>query len=251
MSDKQNRNLEVFNNPEFGQMRILNEDGKYLFCASDAATALGYSNPRSALQRHCKGVVKRDTLTPGGPQTLSYIPEGDLYRLIVHSKLPSAVKFEHWVFEEVLPCIRKHGGYMTDNLISEIMTAPDIIYKVTSNMLKERGARMWLEGEMKAAKPKIEYFDSFITAGDCTNIRTTAKEIQVPERKFVAWLLAKKYLYRDAHGNLVPYAKESNKGLFIVKDFYYGYGQIAHHTLITPNGKMLFMRLSRKILTAA
>ena len=210
-------------------MRILNEDGKYLFCASDAATALGYSNPRSALQRHCKGVVKRDTLTPGGPQTLSYIPEGDLYRLIVHSKLPSAVKFEHWV----------------------IMAAPDIIYKVTSNMLKERGARMWLEGEMKAAKPKIEYFDSFITAGDCTNIRTTAKEIQVPERKFVAWLLAKKYLYRDAHGNLVPYAKESNKGLFIVKDFYYGYGQIAHHTLITPNGKMLFMRLSRKILTAA
>lgn len=251
MSDKQTRNLEVFDSPEFGQMRILNEDGKYLFCASDAATALGYSNPRSALQRHCKGVVKRNTLTPGGSQSLSYIPEGDLYRLIVHSKLPSAEKFEHWVFEEVLPCIRKHGGYMTDNLISEIMAAPDIIYKVTSDMLKERGARMRLEGEMKAAKPKIEYFDSFITAGDCTNIRTTAKEIQVPERKFVAWLLAKKYLYRDAHGNLVPYAKESNKGLFIVKDFYYGYGQIAHHTLITPNGKMLFMRLSRKILAAA
>ena len=104
---------------------------------------------------------------------------------------------------------------------------------------------------MKAAKPKIEYFDSFITAEDCTNIRTTAKEIQVPERKFVAWLLAKKYLYRDAHGNLVPYAKESNKGLFIVKDFYYGYCQIAHQTLITPNGKLLFMRLSRKILAAA
>ena len=95
MSDKHPRNLEVFDNPEFGQMRILNEDGKYLFCASDAATALGYSNPRSALQRHCNGVVKRDNITPGGSQTLSYIPEGDLYRLIVHSKLPSAEKFEH------------------------------------------------------------------------------------------------------------------------------------------------------------
>ena len=251
MTTKENLNLEVFSSPKFGQMRILAENGKYLFCASDAATALGYSNPRSALQRHCKGVVKRDTLTSGGTQTLSYISEGDLYRLIVHSKLPGAEKFEHWVFDEVLPCIRKHGGYMTDNLITELMASPDMIYKVTSDMLKERGARMRLEGEMKAAKPKIEYFDSFITASDCTNIRTTAKEIQVPERKFVAWLLAKKYLYRDARGNLIPYAKKSNKGLFIVKDFYYGYGQIAHHTLITPNGKMLFMRLAPAILAAA
>lgn len=114
MTTKENLNLEVFSSPEFGQMRILAENGKYLFCASDAATALGYSNPRSALQRHCKGVVKRDTLTSGGTQTFSYISEGDLYRLIVHSKLPGAEKFEHWVFDEVLPCIRKRGGYMTD-----------------------------------------------------------------------------------------------------------------------------------------
>lgn len=121
MTTKENLNLEVFSSPEFGQMRILAENGKYLFCASDAATALGYSNPRSALQRHCKGVVKRDTLTSGGTQTLSYISEGDLYRLIVHSKLSGAEKFEHWIFDEVLPCIRKHGGYMTDNLIIELM----------------------------------------------------------------------------------------------------------------------------------
>ena len=175
MTTNQNLNLEVFSSPEFGQMRILAENGKYLFCASDAATALGYSNPRSALQRHCKGVVKRDTLTSGGTQTLSYISEGDLYRLIVHSKLPGAEKFEHWVFDEVLPCIRKHGGYMTDNLITELMASPDMIYKVTSDMLKERGARMRLEGEMKAAKPKIEYFDAFITSSDGTNVGTTAK----------------------------------------------------------------------------
>lgn len=116
MSKNEPLSLEVFDNPEFGQMRILREGDKYLFCANDAAVALGYSNPRAALQRHCKGVAKRDTLTPGGVQSLSYIPEGDLYRLIIHSKLPSAEKFEHWVFEEVLPCIRKTGGYMTDNL---------------------------------------------------------------------------------------------------------------------------------------
>ena len=90
MSKNETLNLEVFDNPEFGQMRILREGDKYLFCANDAAVALGYSNPRAALQRHCKGVAKRDTLTPGGVQSLSYIAEGDLYRLIIHSKLPSA-----------------------------------------------------------------------------------------------------------------------------------------------------------------
>ena len=233
MSKNEPLSLEVFDNPEFGQMRILREGDKYLFCANDAAVALGYSNPRAALQRHCKGVAKRDTITPGGVQSLSYIPEGDLYRLIIHSKLPSAEKFEHWVFEEVLPCIRKTGGYMTDNLLNELMNEPDIIYKVTSDMLKERGQWMRLEGEVKAAKPKVEYFDSFIAAEDCTNIRTTAKEIQVPEKQFIAWMLKNKYLYRTAKGYLMPYAKKSNEGLFIVKDFYYGYGQIAHHTLIT------------------
>lgn len=251
MSKNETLNLEVFDNPEFGRMRILREGSKYLFCASDAASALGYVNPRSALQRHCKDVVKRDTQTPGGIQSLSYIAEGDLYRLIIHSKLPSAEKFEHWVFEEVLPCIRKTGGYMSDNLINELMNEPDIIYKITSDMLKERGQRMRLEGEVKAAKPKVEYFDSFITAEDCTNIRTTAKEIQVPEKQFVAWLLKNKYLYRTAKGYLMPYAKKSNEGLFIVKDFYYGYGQIAHHTLITPNGKLLFMRLASRIRESA
>ena len=117
MSKNETLNLEVFDNPEFGRMRILREGSKYLFCASDAASALGYVNPRSALQRHCKDVVKRDTQTPGGVQSLSYIAEGDLYRLIIHSKLPSAEKFEHWVFEEVLPCIRKTGGYMSDKPI--------------------------------------------------------------------------------------------------------------------------------------
>ena len=152
MSKNETLNLEVFDNPEFGRMRILREGSKYLFCASDAASALGYVNPRSALQRHCKDVVKRDTQTPGGVQSLSYIAEGDLYRLIIHSKLPSAEKFEHWVFEEVLPCIRKTGGYMSDNLINELMNEPDIIYKITSDMLKERGQRMRLESEAKAAK---------------------------------------------------------------------------------------------------
>ena len=102
--------LEIFKNQEFGSVRILQEGEKYLFCAKDVTAALGYKDSVNAIKRHCKGVAKRHLLTEGGPQELSFIPEGDVYRLITHSKLPSAEKFEHWVFDEVLPCIRKHGG---------------------------------------------------------------------------------------------------------------------------------------------
>lgn len=107
--------MQVFKNEEFGQVRVIDDGGKTLFCGADVAQALGYSNAPDALRRHCKGIVKRDTLTNGGTQSLSYIPEGDVYRLIVHSKLPSAEKFERWVFDNVLPMIRHIGGYVDDD----------------------------------------------------------------------------------------------------------------------------------------
>lgn len=113
--------LEIFKNQEFGSVRILQEGEKYLFCAKDVTAALGYKDSVNAIKRHCKGVAKRHLLTEGGPQELSFIPEGDVYRLITHSKLPSAEKFEHWVFDEVLPCIRKHGGYMTESMVEQAM----------------------------------------------------------------------------------------------------------------------------------
>lgn len=102
---------QIFNNDEFGGIRILEEDGEFLFCATDVATALGYSNPHDAITRHCKGVVKRETLTSGGMQLLIFIPEPDLYRLIFSSKLPSAERFEQWVVGTILPSIRKTGSY--------------------------------------------------------------------------------------------------------------------------------------------
>lgn len=115
-----NQQLQVFNHEQFGDVRIIEEDGKVLFCGKDVAKALGYENPRDAIRRHCRGVVKRDgvskTTNQHGVTTeqvtqMSFIPEGDLYRLITHSKLPAAERFEKWVFDEVLPTIRKTGGY--------------------------------------------------------------------------------------------------------------------------------------------
>lgn len=113
--------IQIYQNEQFGAIRTIEENGKVLFCGSDVAKALGYANPRKALGDHCKGVTKRDTLTDGGAQSLSFIPEGDLYRLITHSKLPTAEKFEKWVFDEVLPSIRKTGGYGNIEL-SQIIT---------------------------------------------------------------------------------------------------------------------------------
>lgn len=103
--------LQIFNSEEFGDIRTAEIDGKPYFVGTDVAKALGYNNPRDAVSRHCKGVAKRDTPTSSGIQSMSYINEGDLYRLIMKSKLPSAEKFESWVMDEVLPTIRKTGSY--------------------------------------------------------------------------------------------------------------------------------------------
>lgn len=103
--------LQTFNSTQFGELRTAEIEGKIYYCGNDVARALGYANPRKALNDHCKGVTKRDTPTNGGVQPLSFIPEGDVYRLTARSKLSQAEKFESWVFDEVLPQINHTGGY--------------------------------------------------------------------------------------------------------------------------------------------
>ncbi|MDE7193855.1 MAG: hypothetical protein K2O14_07790 [Oscillospiraceae bacterium] len=117
--------LKVFSSTEFGELGVMLIDGKEYFPATQCALTLGYKNPKDAIIRHCKGVVKHDLPTNGGTQTVNYIPEGDLYRLIVSSKLPQAEKFERWVFDEVLPSIRHNGGYVgnVEELIAKTATA--------------------------------------------------------------------------------------------------------------------------------
>ena len=133
--------MEIFKNPEFGSIRVIEENSKYLFSGTDVAAALGYSNPRDAIIRHCRYVVKRDAPHPQSPDrkiSMTFIPEGDLYRLIVHSKLPSAERFERWVFDEVLPTIRKHGVYLTKEKLWEVATSPEVLMKLCSDLLAER-----------------------------------------------------------------------------------------------------------------
>lgn len=129
-----NRQMKVFNHEQFGNVRIIEEDGRMLFCGSDVAKALGYTNPRKAVRDHTEGGTKRSmvslTTNQYGVTTeqiveTTFITEGDVYRLITHSKLPSAERFERWVFDEVLPGIRRTGGYgqqLNMELVAQIIT---------------------------------------------------------------------------------------------------------------------------------
>ncbi|ENY94368.1 BRO family protein [Enterocloster clostridioformis] len=239
--------MEIFKNPEFGSVRVIEENGKYLFCGTDVARALGYAIPTKAVNTHCKGVSKMEAPTNGGIQKLLFIPEGDVYRLIVHSKLPSAERFERWVFDEVLPTIRKHGAYMTKEKLWEVATSPEALLKLCSELLAEREENAALREEKALLESKAAFYDLFIDLNHSTNLRTTAKELVVPERRFVRFLLEQRFVYRTASGNVLPYAKPSNDGLFCVKD-YYNHGHFGSYTLVTPQGKLYFAELRDLIL---
>lgn len=229
--------LQIFNNEEFGQIRTIEIDGKPYFAASDVASALGYSNPRKAIIDHCKGVTKRDTPTNSGIQSINFIPEGDIYRLIVRSNLPSADQFERWVFDEVLPTIRQTGGYNLPQTYSEALRA--LADKA------EEAERLAIENaEMK---PKAEYFDELVDRQLNINFRDTAKELGVGERRFIDFLLDKKFVYRDKKKQLKPYA-DKNDGLFVLKEYTsHNSDHAGVQTLITPKGRETFRLLLQRI----
>ena len=238
--------IEVFKNEQFGEVRTILDGETLLFCGSDVARALGYARPNEAVARHAKGTLKQRILTNGGEQEMLFITEGDVYRLIVRSKLPAAERFERWLFDEVVPMIRKTGCYMTDSVLERIQKDPAFALVMAKAVLRERDRADALEAELNVARPKADYFDAFINPDDCTNIRTTAKELKIPERKFVQFLLREKYLFRSPSGQLLPYNKDSNAGLFIVRDFV-TYCYTGSQTYFTPKGKeVIRMKFQKK-----
>jgi|GEM_PF-208191 len=162
--------IEIFNSPEFGSIRTLEQNGKVLFCGTDVATALGYTNPRKAVRDHTRGGTKcsigvqTGKKADGSPAVqmveMLFIPEGDLYRLIAHSKLPSAERFEQWVFDEVLPAIRKHGAYLTKEKLWEIATSPEALIKLCSELLAEREENASLREENALLESNLVFCSS-------------------------------------------------------------------------------------------
>ena len=177
--------LEIFKNQEFGDIRTVEENGKILFCGSDIAKALGYAKPNNAIKSHCKGTtLKQGIVTKqGNISDMLFVTEGDVYRLITHSKLPSAEKFEKWVFDEVLPTIRNHGAYLTNMKIEEILNNPDTIIKLATDLKNEREEKEKLQLEnmqqqqiIGELKPKADYTDTILQNKSLVTITAIAKD---------------------------------------------------------------------------
>lgn len=233
--------ITTFSNEEFGNVRTMMIDGDPWFAGKDVALALRYTNPQKAIRDHVDEddrTVNDSFTVHGTPITL--INESGLYALIMSSKLPSAKIFKRWVTSEVLPTIRKHGMYITNPLLGEIVKDPSILRNMVKNYLAATAQAEMLVAEVENMRPKAEFFDAFVSPTDCTNIRTTAKELQIPERQFCKFLVDARFLFRCPAGNLMPYNKPMNRNLFIVRDYYADNGHKGSYTLITPQGKNMF-----------
>lgn len=234
----------TFNNSEFGGIRTIQEDDKVLFCGSDIAKALGYARPADAISAHCKGVCVLPTPSAGGVQNTKFITEGDVYRLIAHSKLPGAERFERWVFDEVLPSIRKNGAYMTEDVLEKALASPDFLIELATRLKAEKAKNAQLTVSNQIMQPKAEYFDMLVDRNLLTGIRDTAKELGIRQNDFVRFLLDKRYLFRTRKGKLRPYATYVDSGLFEMKEFVNDKtGYTDTQTMITPKGKETFRLL--------
>lgn len=209
-------NLEVFNNNEFGEIRVLAEGGRQLLSATDCARALGYTNPHKAVQDHCKNVVLRwtnDSL--GRVQETNFIPEGDLYRLIVRSRLPSAERFESWVFDEVLPTIRTTGAY-NPNVPK---TLPDAL-RAYAVALEEKQA---LEQQIQLDKPRVlfsqavEASDTSILVGDLAKI-LKQNGIDVGQNRLFDWMRDNGYLIKSGSSRNMPTQYSMDREWFEIQE---------------------------------
>jgi phage antirepressor YoqD-like protein len=243
---------QIFNHPEFGQIRIVDIEGKPYGVGNDVARALGYSRPYEAVSAHCKGAISYRVLTNGGEQDVKVIPEGDIYRLIVKAADQSknqeirakAERFEQWIFDEILPTIRKTGGYVAseDLFIETYLPHADeqtkMTFRATLALVRKQNE------QIAALKPKADYFDALVDRNLLTNFRDTAKELGIKEREFIAWLLDRKYVYRDQKGKLKPYA-QFVPDLFRLKEWVRN-EKADVQTLVTPKGRETFRLLLKQ-----
>lgn len=214
--------LQIFKSEKFGEIEILIENGKEYFPATEVAKILGYSNPQKAVRDHCKekGCTNRSVLTKGGKQEKKFIDEGNLYRLITKSNLPQAEVFESWVFDEVLPSIRKTGMYATDELLNN----PDLAIKAFTRLKEEQEKRMQLEKQIEDQAPAVAFANSLSVSDDCILVREMAKllkqkGINTGEDRLFKYFRANGYLIskKGSDWNL-PTQKSMNLGLFVIKE---------------------------------
>jgi phage antirepressor YoqD-like protein len=247
--------LQVFKNDLFGELPVIVVDGVEWFGATEAASALSFANPHKAIDNHVdeEDCTVHAVLTDGGTQSKKFINESGLYSLIFGAAKQGnnqvirekAKGYKRWVTGEVLPTIRKTGGYVAndDMFIETYLPHADegtkLMFRVTLENVRRANERI------RVMQPKADYFDALVERNLLTNFRDTAKELQIGERKFIGWLLENGYLYRDAKGKLKPYARYV-PGLFELKEWERN-GKADNQTLVTPKGRETF----RLLLTSA
>lgn len=243
--------LQIFNHPDFGEVRTVTINDEPWFVGKDVAQVLGYQNPQKALRDHVDDDEKtvNESFTVNGTQAV-LINESGLYSLILSSKLPGAKEFKRWVTSEILPSIRKHGAYMTPETLQAAILNPDTMIQLCQQLKNEQeknrelsvtNSRLTVENQIM--QPKADYFDELVDRNLLTNFRETAKELECKPRKFVEFLIERKYIYRDKRGKLLPY-ENKNDGLFVVRECFNEKTQWSGtQTMVTPKGRETFRLL--------
>lgn len=232
--------LITFENMEFGKLTVMEKDGEFFFIGKEVAEKLGYARGRKAVLDHVDAedrdeVPFQDAI--GRMQKTSIINESGLYSLILSSKLPQAKEFKRWVTKDVLPSIRKNGGYIRnqENLSKEEILANAVL--LANNLIAEK------EKVIEDLEPKAKYFDELVNNHLLTNFRNTAKELHIPQKVFIQFLIDKELIYRDKKNRLLPYAK-NNKGYFEVKEWCKeGSEAVGIQTFVTPKGRHYLLLL--------
>lgn len=232
--------LITFENMEFGKLTVMEKDGEFFFIGKEVAEKLGYARGRKAVLDHVDAedrdeVPFQDAI--GRMQKTSIINESGLYSLILSSKLPQAKDFKRWVTTEVLPSIRKNGGYIKnqENMSNEEILANAVL--LANNLIAEK------EKIIEDLEPKAKYFDELVNNHLLTNFRNTAKELHIPQKVFIQFLIEKELIYRDKKNRLLPYAK-NNKGYFEVKEWCKeGSEAVGIQTFVTPKGRNYLLLL--------
>lgn len=228
--DKNMNKIQIFQNEQFGKVRItMNENDEPLFCLADIAKALGYSNPAKAVIDHCKGVTVLETPTQSGIQPIKYGKESEVYRLTMKSKLPNAEKFQDWVCDEVLPSIRKHGAYMTQETLEKALTSPDFLIRLATNLKEEKQKRIEAEQKAELAEqtiksnaPKVLFADAVSTSQRSCLVAELAKILQqngvnIGQNRLFTWMRENGYLCSKGQYYNQPTQKSMDLGLFELK----------------------------------
>lgn len=236
-------NLITFENMKFGKLTVIEKDGEFFFIGKEVAEKLGYINPSKAVIAHVEEDDKSYAMmahSQNGNVSKSktaLINESGLYSLILSSKLPQAKEFKRWVTKDVLPSIRKNGGYIKnqENLSKEEILAGAVL--LANNLIAEK------EKLIEDLEPKAKYFDELVDNNLLTNFRNTAKELHIPQKVFIQFLIDKELIYRDKKNRLLPYAK-NNKGYFEIKEWCRNDNEaVGIQTFVTPKGRNFLLLL--------